>query len=270
MSPPASPPAHPPERPPARRRVRVSVEAGARGRAVERWAADLARTLEAEVDAVFVESEELLALARLPAAREITAVTRQARGVDALRLEQELRAMAAAARRRMERLLREAGLAGGFRTARGDPAATLAGELVPGDLVVLAQPGGDPGARRAVAQAGAAALAAGADVLLVPRAAARGALARAPVAVAAGAGPEAAALAARLARARGAPLAVIEDRGKSLRQVIDAAGGRAATMLVVDAAALEDAGLDQAAGGMPCSVLIVGSPPATPSGGGAA
>lgn len=88
MSPPASPPAHPPERPPARRRVRVSVEAGARGRAVERWAADLARTLEAEVDAVFVESEELLALARLPAAREITAVTRQARGVDALRLEQ--------------------------------------------------------------------------------------------------------------------------------------------------------------------------------------
>ena len=259
----------------SRRRVRLGIGTGPGARAAERWAADMARALDAEIDAVFVESEALLALARLPVAREITATTRVARGVDPERIERDMRASIAAARRRMDRIFDRAGPPGAVRVERGGPAQALTGRLAPGDLVVLARPGPGPGTLVAMARTGLAALAAGADVLLVPGAPAHGAPAHgapahgAPahgaivqpeIAVATGAGPGALTLADALARARGVSVALIEDEDLSLRQIIDAARARSAIMLLVtlpDAERAQEA-FDQVIARSGCPVMILG------------
>ena len=58
------------------RRIRIALDPAYGGAPALALAADLGRALQARIEAVFLESEDLLALARLPLAREITAATR--------------------------------------------------------------------------------------------------------------------------------------------------------------------------------------------------
>lgn len=81
------------------RRIVVGLGPAPQSRAALEAAAALARLLDAELDALFVESEALLRLAGLPFAREVGASSASARPLDAAAVERAMRAQAAEARR---------------------------------------------------------------------------------------------------------------------------------------------------------------------------
>lgn len=225
------------------RRIRLALEAGACQQAAESLAAELARALSAQLEAVFLRDEGLLALAGLPLAREITTTTRRARPLDPGSLQQALEAAVSAAQRRLAHALGpqgagQQGAAPAFRTVAGgtgaqDRVRALMEGAARGDLMVLPRPAPPalPAGLEALARTGAQALGLGAHPLFVPGTRARRASGGA-VLVAASAAPHAMALAEAIALPRRARVVIIEDRGLSLRQIIDAARQHAAIMVL--------------------------------------
>ncbi|GIL05661.1 hypothetical protein FBR04_09200 [Betaproteobacteria bacterium PRO7] len=126
------------------RRVVLSLASGdAPGPALEAAAA-LARWLDAELLALFVENAALYDYARLPFAREIGPGAAW-RPLAPERLLDDYLAMAAAAQRRLRAIAARAGVPCEFEILRGDPAASLA-RTAADDLLALLEPA-DPLAR---------------------------------------------------------------------------------------------------------------------------
>lgn len=182
------------------RRVVLSLASGdAPGPALEAAAA-LARWLDAELLALFVEDAALYEYARLPFAREIGpgAVWRP---LAPERLLDDYTAMAAAAQRRLRAIAARAGVPCEFEILRGEGAAWRARAAVD-DLLALLEPA-DPLARRLPPREAPAA-----GRLILPRRLRR---ARGPVVVVATRPDEAAqAVAARIAAAAGETLVALE------------------------------------------------------------
>jgi nucleotide-binding universal stress UspA family protein len=142
------------------RRVVVALDASAPSLEAARTAAELARTLGVELAGLFVEDVNLLRLAGLPFAKQVSSSGGAARPLERESLEAELRALAAWAR---EALAREAALvhvSWTFEVRRGavpDEVLAAAGR---GDVLVVGARGHSAGARpgataRAAAERGA-------------------------------------------------------------------------------------------------------------------
>ncbi|MCF8471101.1 MAG: hypothetical protein K9G30_09985, partial [Parvibaculum sp.] len=103
-------------------------------------AARLAASLDARLSGVFVEDENLLALAALPFAREIS-FSGEVRGVDPERMLRAMKAQAGSARRMLALAATEQNVEWSFAVRRGRPLAPLAVGPAAGDTLVIRSPG---------------------------------------------------------------------------------------------------------------------------------
>jgi len=118
-------------------RVVVPLDAASENRTAIDTAARLAAHAKAPLHGVFVEDEDLLRLASLPFARQITIVT----GVESLTVEHvelHLRATAERARRELVAAAKQHGVAWSFETVRGPSDTALSG-ATERDLVVAGE-----------------------------------------------------------------------------------------------------------------------------------
>ena len=238
-------------------------------------AARLAASVDARLKGVFVEDENLIHLADLPFAREIS-FSGEIRELDPERMLRAMKAQAESARRLLARIASEAHIDWSFDVRRGRPLAALAEHAMEDDTLVIRSPGA---ASREIGRAvRAATREAHADVLLVARGAGmksallapasplRGTL-QSPVpgrpvaAVDDGSSPGEAcsAFAETLAARIGAPFMRLHARGLSPADLAEAARQGGAGILVVDADRLandDDAARLSAAAG--CPVLLLG------------
>ena len=118
------------------RRLILEVGHSATDAATMRTAAEFARLLGLDLHGLFIEDESLLALAELPFAREIRLPSHQWHPVDPARLEADMRHAAGAARRRLDEVVRGAGVPNGFEIMRGDPAVCIVACAEATDIVV--------------------------------------------------------------------------------------------------------------------------------------
>lgn len=234
-------------------------------------AARLAASVDARLSGVFVEDEDLLSLAGLPFAREVS-FSGQVSRVDSERMLRAMRAQAESARRVLSRIADEAHVEWSFDVRRGRPLRSLAAAARHEDTLVIRAPGASP---REVGRAvHSATQDARADVLLVAkRAGLKGAVpphgavpavtpGRPVVAIDEGTsvGESCTAFAEGLARRLGSPFQRVRARGASAADIAEAARRAGVGLLVANARWLgndEDAArLSMAAG---CPVLLLGS-----------
>ncbi len=118
------------------KRILVALDTSKHSLAALAAAVELAASLGAELLGLFVEDINLLRLAGLPFAQEITpaAVARQ---MDSVRLEQELRIQAAQARRAMAEAAESSQVHWSFRVVRGQVAAEVLTAALEADLLSL-------------------------------------------------------------------------------------------------------------------------------------
>ncbi|ABS62364.1 hypothetical protein Plav_0741 [Parvibaculum lavamentivorans DS-1] len=255
-------------------RVVIGLDTSLVAREALSLAARLAASVDARLKGVFVEDENLLTMADLPFAREIS-FSGEVRSVDPERMLRAMKAQAESARRMLARIAAEAHVDWSFDVRRGRPLASLAAGAGASDTLVLRSHGATSlEVGRAVR---AATRDAHADVLLVGRGVGvRASLADTPpvprlqavmpgrplISVDEGSsiGESCSAFAERLAQRIGAPFRRFAAKGKSPADLAEGARGSGAGLIVVNAAWLGDdddaARLSAAAG---CPVLILGS-----------
>jgi len=119
------------------RRILVALDASGASLAALDAAAQLAATLEAEIEALFVEDVDLLHLAGLPFAREAGVAFAPARRMASADMERALRAQAARAQRALEQAAARVSVRCTFRVERGPVAATLLAAAAAADLVAV-------------------------------------------------------------------------------------------------------------------------------------
>lgn len=117
-------------------RVVVSLEAGDAASAALEAAVRVARAFESEIEALFVEDEQLTALAGLPFACEISRLGLGLRPMTPRQMTSDLRALQATLRERMERLASEARVTVRFSAVRASVESALVAS------VLSAQPAG--------------------------------------------------------------------------------------------------------------------------------
>jgi hypothetical protein len=122
------------------RRLVLELGHGAADPATMRAAATLARLLDTDLHALFVEDEALLHASTFHFAREINVVSRQWRPLEANRLEADLRAAANRARQLLTEVARVAGVRQDFEIRRGDVAVQVEEFCVATDIVMLSVP----------------------------------------------------------------------------------------------------------------------------------
>ena len=156
------------------RRILVALDASASSLAALEVAAGLATCLRSELAGLFVEDDDLMNLAELPFAREISLPGGAVRPLDPARMKQEMEQQAAAARRALRVEAQRRRLSWDFRVVRGRVERELSAAAAMADLICVGQ-GMRPMTRRA-RLGGTARRAAAGDtaVLFVDRATAGG------------------------------------------------------------------------------------------------
>jgi hypothetical protein len=122
------------------RRVIVDLPVSAADRRALRAAAELARGLDAELRAMFVEEEGLLSLARMPFAREFRLPGHGWQPIAGEQIAADMRQAAQAARRMLEEVARAAGISGALEVHRGEAGALIETVCVETDVVVVLEP----------------------------------------------------------------------------------------------------------------------------------
>ncbi|MBL8381884.1 MAG: hypothetical protein JNM90_02335 [Burkholderiales bacterium] len=124
---------------PARRgeRIWVALDSASQSDRALEVAALLAHRERAELAGLFVEDVDLLRLAGLPLASEISPISAMLRPLGFAELERQLRSQAAGLERELARLARGAGLTWSFQVRRGKPLAE-AMALPAADVMVIA------------------------------------------------------------------------------------------------------------------------------------
>ncbi|HEV2423345.1 MAG TPA: universal stress protein [Terriglobia bacterium] len=123
------------------RRILVALDSSRHSLAALEAAAELAAHTEAELFGLFVEDINLLRLARLPFASQVSATSAAAESVDPERMERELRGQAAQARRALAAVAERARVPWSFRVARGEVVAELIAAAEEVDLITLGKRG---------------------------------------------------------------------------------------------------------------------------------
>jgi hypothetical protein len=119
------------------RRVLLALDSSMPQAAALAEAARLARRLDAELTAIFIEDVNLLHVAELPLARHINLFSGGAEPVDMALMEARLRAQAARTRLAVEAAARQAGLRWSFRTVRGRIAEAVIAAAGDQDLLLI-------------------------------------------------------------------------------------------------------------------------------------
>ncbi|MEQ9152039.1 MAG: universal stress protein [Parvibaculum sp.] len=256
-------------------RIVVGLDTSLIAREALSLAARLAASVDARLKGVFVEDENLLSLADLPFAREVS-FSGEVRALDPERMLRAMRAQAESARRTLARIAAEAHVDWSFDVRRGRPLPSLAARAVREDTLVIRSPG--MGTREVGRTVRAATREARADVLLVargaglktalavPAPAAQGGIYTSPpgrpvASVDEGTSPGEAcsAFAETLAARIGAPFVRLAAKGRAPADLAAAARQGGVGILVVNADWLGDdddaARLSAAAG---CPVLLLG------------
>ncbi len=131
------------------RRILVALDASQSSLSALQNAVELAAALEAELIGLYVEDTNLLRLAQLPLAREVSAFSPIFRQMESIEIERELRAQAGQIRRIVARVCEDRGISWQFKVSRGVVAAELLAAAVDADLMVLGKIGRSfSGARR--------------------------------------------------------------------------------------------------------------------------
>jgi nucleotide-binding universal stress UspA family protein len=123
------------------RRIVVGLDFAPHSQPALAAAAMLAGDLDAELDALFVESEELHRLAGMPFARETGYTSAAARPIDPAALERSLRAHADEARRALSALAEPRALRWTLRVTRGSVTEELLAASLDADLAIMGVPG---------------------------------------------------------------------------------------------------------------------------------
>jgi nucleotide-binding universal stress UspA family protein len=119
------------------RRILVALDTSQHSLAALQAAVELAARLKAELVGLFVEDINLLRLAGLPFAREIRYPSAIVQQLDSPRLEQELKAQGAQARRALAAVAEQAQVAWSFRVVRGQVTAEVLAAALEADLLSL-------------------------------------------------------------------------------------------------------------------------------------
>jgi nucleotide-binding universal stress UspA family protein len=119
------------------RRIVVGLDFAPHSQSALAAAATLAGDLDAELDALFVESEELHRLAGMPFARETGYASAAARPIDPAALERSLRAHADEARRALAALAEPRALRWTLRVTRGSVTEEVLAASLDADLAIV-------------------------------------------------------------------------------------------------------------------------------------
>lgn len=149
------------------RRIVVALDAASSGAAFLDAAVELARSVEAELEGLFVEDTALMRLAGLPFASELRLPTGLPQRLDAVAIEREVRLIAAGARRALETSAEREHVRCTFRIVRGRLEAEVCAAVAAADLVIL-DTAGPPVMRHGRLRSAADIAAAGYSVLLLP------------------------------------------------------------------------------------------------------
>jgi hypothetical protein len=220
-----------------------------------RQVAALARLLDVELHALFVEDETLLRASALPFTREISPLSMRWRPLETGQLEAELRAAADQARRLLAEVARGTGVRQHFEVRRGDLAVHVTQICVASDIVVVAP------ARREATH-GAQILSETADrsvasVLFLPP---KSGPARGPIVVVPRAGDDPSRAVAELIAAQGRERLVVlgVEEDASVRDIVAALGDTRERLIVMTRDAVGQGAELAAARGVPVLVLEPG------------
>jgi nucleotide-binding universal stress UspA family protein len=119
------------------RRILVALDTSHHSLAALEAAAELAATMKAELEGLFVEDVNLLRAAEAPAAREVRYPFIEAAKLDLARMERQLRAQAAQARRALELASKRWKIKCSFRVVRGEVAPAVLEAALGVDLLSL-------------------------------------------------------------------------------------------------------------------------------------
>ncbi len=103
------------------------------------FAARLARALESRLEGLFIEDQDLMSLAGLPFARELSLTSGLPQALDLDRLERAFKAKAAAAERLLRQVAEAENVESSFRTARGKTEAEITAAARADDLVAVSR-----------------------------------------------------------------------------------------------------------------------------------
>lgn len=130
------------------RRILVALDASPQSLAALEAATQLAARFEAELIGIFVEDINLIRLAHLPFASEVSRFSPTPRRLDSRQIELQLRAHARRVHREMSAMTRDTGLRWTFRVVRGVISVELIAAALEADIVILGKTGWS-GRRRA-------------------------------------------------------------------------------------------------------------------------
>ncbi len=119
------------------RRILVALDASRHSLAALEAAVELAASLEAELQGLFVEDVNLLRLAGLPVAREVLYPFVAATRLDRARMERELRSQATQARRALAAACEQRQIKWSFRVVRGEVVPEVLAAALEADLLSL-------------------------------------------------------------------------------------------------------------------------------------
>jgi nucleotide-binding universal stress UspA family protein len=119
------------------RRILVALDASTHSLAALEAAADLAANLHAELIGLFVEDENLLHLAGLPFAQELSAPSATSRPMSSKKMEHQLRLQASQARRALKMAADRVEAQWSFQTVRGQVTASVLSAALEADLLAM-------------------------------------------------------------------------------------------------------------------------------------
>lgn len=122
------------------RRVAIALDTSGQSNQALQAAAELAASLQAELEGIFIEDINLIRLAELPFTREIRPASMTEEVLDLQRMEQELRSQARQQRQKLELIAREKGISCSFSTRRGHVKAELMQTAAEVDFLTFCSP----------------------------------------------------------------------------------------------------------------------------------
>ena len=122
------------------RRVAVALNASLESTLALQAAAELATSMQAELEGIFIEDINLIRLAELPFTREIRPASMTQNAVDLQRMEQELRSLARREQQKLETVAREKGLGCSFSIRRGQIKTELMAAVTRVDVLTVCHP----------------------------------------------------------------------------------------------------------------------------------
>ncbi|HKL51037.1 MAG TPA: universal stress protein [Wenzhouxiangellaceae bacterium] len=133
---------------PALRRILVALDTSAGSRAALRRAAELAQRIDAEMSGLFVQDENLVQLAALPFARELSASGGAGRSLSPDAMQRELDRQALLLQEELQAIAAVLDLRWSFQTRRGRVVREIADAFAGHNLLVIGRAGMQPGYRR--------------------------------------------------------------------------------------------------------------------------